>query len=407
MSYSSVDDWPAYVTNKLDTSGPFLSSGITYMNTFWDRLVSNGTLPDWVFIDEEAPRTHAQLRGLFVGQSESTTAATAGSWSSGTATLTIGSGHGLEIGDTVVVDGFTPSAYNGAPVLTASDDSGGTIGYARSSDPGAVTVLGSVYTGRNTATPQMYTMALNDSASAAVMPQARIKDIVVASDFASNSNSGTAASNWSPWMAWAYSVQHRKLIYDTAEARMGYRPRGGNFAFGGYSFDNADTDSISQHIRRPSGALPHMFCTDKIANPNFYFDRFPSAYSGDSKDQDFAAGINHINRMISVRRSGFDSVIWFATASTNVPSGSNIRVKAEFAAQVYKFIYMVSGKNEKWFMFNHTSTTNHEYDVYGEMFDEFPSLQTTPIDLPYFDDTASRIELNGLVLDREEMDPFL
>lgn len=76
------------------------------------------------------------------------------SWSAGVVTLVTTNPHGIPVGDTttIVVDGSTPTAYNGTFTATGVDST--TLHYALASDPGSSTVQGTVEVG-----PQVFLQA--------------------------------------------------------------------------------------------------------------------------------------------------------------------------------------------------------------------------------------------------------
>mgnify|MGYP003131761850 CR=1 FL=1 len=78
------------------------------------------------------------------GCASTTSSATTGaSWSSGTITYTVASGHGVETNDMVVVSGVSPTGYNGRfPVKTVSAT---TISVSVASDPGTYSSAGTIY----------------------------------------------------------------------------------------------------------------------------------------------------------------------------------------------------------------------------------------------------------------------
>lgn len=69
---------------------------------------------------------------------------TAATWAGGTVTLTMSAPHGISVGQTVLVGDMVPTAYNGTYIATAGT-AGSTITYALAANPGAVTVLGTVW----------------------------------------------------------------------------------------------------------------------------------------------------------------------------------------------------------------------------------------------------------------------
>ena len=126
-------------------------SANTYGNSYGKLIpfiYSDGS----VYVIEATPglfRFHTNGGPLLVSY-----ATTAGSWTSSTATLTIGA-HCFLVGDTITVAGVSPSGYNGTFVITAVTST--TISYALASNPGSYTSAGTVQGTYQVTTP--YTSA--------------------------------------------------------------------------------------------------------------------------------------------------------------------------------------------------------------------------------------------------------
>jgi hypothetical protein len=77
--------------------------------------------------------------------SQTPVAITAASWSSGVASITLGSAPGYLVGQTVTIAGMTPSGYNGTfSVTSVSND---TFTYALATNPGSATAFGTADSG--------------------------------------------------------------------------------------------------------------------------------------------------------------------------------------------------------------------------------------------------------------------
>ncbi len=83
-------------------------------------------------------------------------------WATNVATLTTGAAHGLAVGARIRVAGVSPSGYNGFYVTTTGT-TGSTIKYAKTSDPGAFSSAGVVYSVGMTATPTRVLQMLSES----------------------------------------------------------------------------------------------------------------------------------------------------------------------------------------------------------------------------------------------------
>ena len=84
------------------------------------------------------------------------------SWSSDVSTLTTSAAHGLAVGDRIRVEGVSPSGYNGI-YTTVTGTTGSTVKVAQTSDPGAFSSAGVLYSIGMTTTPTRVIGFLSES----------------------------------------------------------------------------------------------------------------------------------------------------------------------------------------------------------------------------------------------------
>ncbi len=121
-------------TNQLGTIG----HGITNIDPFNTRLtIAGNSNPNcngqWYVTAAPTNLTLNVVYAAFTFAAKVPYPVTAGSWSGGTATLTIG-GNSLAVSGTITVSGVNPSAYNGTYTVTAQSST--TVSYAIASNPG-------------------------------------------------------------------------------------------------------------------------------------------------------------------------------------------------------------------------------------------------------------------------------
>jgi hypothetical protein len=83
-------------------------------------------------------------------------------WATNVATLTTSAAHGLAVGARIRVAGVTPSGYNGI-YTTTTGTTGSTVKYAKTSDPGAFSAAGLLYSIGMTTTPTRVLQLISES----------------------------------------------------------------------------------------------------------------------------------------------------------------------------------------------------------------------------------------------------
>jgi len=116
-------------------NGSYVVIATPLPTTFTYGLVSNAL-----------PIGNATVQGtyLYYGGAVAGKTVSGGTAAGNVATITTATPHGLQLGDTVVVSGATPAAYNGTFVVTAVTST--TFNYNALSAPGGVTTVSPIYT---------------------------------------------------------------------------------------------------------------------------------------------------------------------------------------------------------------------------------------------------------------------
>lgn len=395
LGASDTFDWPGWIGDKWRTDGPYLSTGITWFNTYWARVASNGSTVDHIIVDDEKELDTTGFRSGF-GSTDDTHTITAASWSGGTATVTCGASHGISASEDIVIDGVTPTGYNGIHDLSAVDDGGGTISFPLASDPGSYSSGGTVYQGDANCMERMYQMVEDRETanpSDLKVPDTRIISALTPANFRSNAVAGTAASTWNPWVRMCHRVQLRKMILDTAESQLGYRPACSNYQDAWPSYDQA--------LLGRQGEPLSPYGMTGISAPDFYLNESSGTLLTGSnvRRRKFQYGLLAINNAIKLSRNGLRTIPWISFSETNYRTMDAI-------AEIYKAIAIVLAPNG-YYLFNSSATDEQNEFAARFLFETVPTLRRDRPVTDLIDLESEEVDIGGFQLSYRQLEGLI
>lgn len=286
-----------------------ITSGLA---SYIDGVFSQVTEPfDYFILDEED--TNSSFR-ISTDSSDGTWTVTGASWSSGTATITTSSAHGVAVGQTFAVNAIVSSggSYDGRFTATAVTST--TINYALAVDGGTYTSGGTVYGGVDG--NERVAQDIFDSANALAMMPPQVKPSnLEASDFRSFP---TTFDPTDPLARFNYLVNvkrqrmFRKFLLDRIETQVGYRPMCSNY----------DDMHMKWHVYANNGHLLPSGGVTNMSSPVLYLDPVGDRFTGTDAQKQYKSFLFAMDHLMTSLASGVGPVVpWVSWHTGSPPAG--------------------------------------------------------------------------------------